>query len=175
MSTSLLTPAQIRAGRALVNWTQEQLAEKAGVSLSTVRDYEKERRGGIVGGLKPLRDALEGAGVVFLDSEGDYGPGVRILARIPNLLRWPKKFGSWNELLINVEWRGKEYAVFVTRDILDDIGRHSEHQTEGAYLRLYEKYRDHILQAAARAIDARGAAPDGRIYLSHDDFPPHLV
>ena len=39
-----MTPAQCRAARALLNWTQPKLANEAGFGLSTIVDYEKERR-----------------------------------------------------------------------------------------------------------------------------------
>lgn len=35
-----LLPEQCRAARALLNWTQEELAVLAGLSRSTVRDFE---------------------------------------------------------------------------------------------------------------------------------------
>ena len=38
-----LFPEQCRAARGLLNWTQEQLAGLAGVSRSTVRDFENGR------------------------------------------------------------------------------------------------------------------------------------
>lgn len=38
-----LTPAQCRGGRGMLDWTQEELAERAHVSRSTVRDFEKGR------------------------------------------------------------------------------------------------------------------------------------
>ena len=36
----MLTPAQLRAARALVGWSRETLAEKAGVSAQTVTGFE---------------------------------------------------------------------------------------------------------------------------------------
>lgn len=38
-----VSPAQCRAARGLLDWTQERLAEAAGVSRSTVRDFESGR------------------------------------------------------------------------------------------------------------------------------------
>ena len=90
----LVTPSQIRGARALLDWSQQQLAEAAGMSLSTIRDYEKERRGWrddengstdqVMGGLGVIRRTLENKGVRFLSSEGDYGPGVRMIAKVPS-------------------------------------------------------------------------------------------
>ncbi len=39
-----MSPEQSRAARAWLDWSQEELAAKASVSLSTVRDFEKARR-----------------------------------------------------------------------------------------------------------------------------------
>ena len=72
-----LTGALCRAGRALVQWPREQLADVSGVSKKAIRDFEtgdsnpgkKERAA--------LKHALETAGAVFLD-EDDMGAGVRL-------------------------------------------------------------------------------------------------
>ena len=62
-----MTPEQSRAARAWLDWSQEQLAAKASVSLSTVRDFEKGRRVPIANNLTAMRVALEGAGIAFVD------------------------------------------------------------------------------------------------------------
>lgn len=170
LENSPITPPQIRAARALLNWSQEQLAEKAGVSLSTVRDYEKERRGGEIGGLKAICRALENDGVVFVPSENNLGPGVRLAGLRPNVLRWPVKLGRWGELMIPVEWRGREYAVLVSHEVLDDFGRFRETRDDSEYVRMFEEHRAAILSAAATAIDAGRVSADRRVSLTHDDF-----
>lgn len=73
-----ITPPQLRAARALVGWSQQQLAEKALVGVATIRRFEA----GASQGMGPLqqrglRQALEAAGVVFIDRNGA-GPGVRL-------------------------------------------------------------------------------------------------
>ena len=60
----MLAPEQSRAARGWLDWSQEQLAERANVSLSTVRDFEKGRRTPIANNLQAMRAALEGAGVM---------------------------------------------------------------------------------------------------------------
>lgn len=71
-----MTPAQARAARALIGMTQGTLAEAASVSLSTVVDFERERRAVAPPSVAAIRDALEAAGVEFISANGG-GPGVR--------------------------------------------------------------------------------------------------
>ncbi|GGC64026.1 transcriptional regulator [Siccirubricoccus deserti] len=74
---SALLPQQVRAGRALVDWSQSRLAEGAGVSLSTIKDFEAGRREPIRASLAAIRSALEAAGVEFIAENGG-GAGVRL-------------------------------------------------------------------------------------------------
>jgi transcriptional regulator with XRE-family HTH domain len=76
----MLTPAQSRAGRALLNWAQEELARASHLGLSTIRDFEKGRRVPTHNNLVAIRRALEDAGVTFIAQNGG-GPGVRL--RLP--------------------------------------------------------------------------------------------
>lgn len=70
-------PAQCRAGRALLDITQGQLAELAALGLSTVVDFEKGRRKVSQEVVQAIQDALRDAGVEFIDENGG-GPGVRL-------------------------------------------------------------------------------------------------
>ncbi|MFT8246606.1 helix-turn-helix domain-containing protein [Roseomonas sp. BN140053] len=70
-------PAQVRAARALVDWSQSDLAENARVSLSTVRDFEAGRRQPMRQNIEAMQRALEGVGVIFVAENGE-GPGVRL-------------------------------------------------------------------------------------------------
>lgn len=62
-----MSPEQSRAARAWLDWSQEELAAKASVSLSTVRDFEKGRRVPIANNLTAMRVALESGGIAFVD------------------------------------------------------------------------------------------------------------
>ncbi len=76
-----LCPQQCRAARGLLDWSQSDLAERAGVSRSTVRDFEGGRHELHRASEAQLVRALSEAGVVLLAAEVE-GPGVR-LARPP--------------------------------------------------------------------------------------------
>ena len=73
---SPIDPAQCRAARGLLDWTQERLAERAGVSRSTVRDFESGRHGLTAASAAQIVATLEGAGVVLIGSD-ELGSGVR--------------------------------------------------------------------------------------------------
>jgi transcriptional regulator with XRE-family HTH domain len=74
----LFSPSQIRAARALVGWSQTEVATAAGLSIPTVKRAEAD------GGIRVSEDAmiaiasaLKKAGVEFIDENGG-GPGVRL-------------------------------------------------------------------------------------------------
>jgi transcriptional regulator with XRE-family HTH domain len=75
-----LTPAQSRAARGLLEWSQSELAARSNLSESTVRDFEKGRRLPTINNLDAVRRALEAAGVEFIAENGG-GPGVRLKKR----------------------------------------------------------------------------------------------
>ncbi|MBL6082103.1 helix-turn-helix transcriptional regulator [Belnapia sp. T18] len=72
-----LTPATSRAARGLLDWTQRQLADAAGVGLSTVKGFEGGISAPMRNNLEALRRALVTAGIEFIPENGG-GAGVRL-------------------------------------------------------------------------------------------------
>jgi transcriptional regulator with XRE-family HTH domain len=70
-----LTPSQCRAGRALVDWSQQQLADASLVGNATIRNFESGRSRPQQSTLAALQRALEAAGVEFTNGAR---PGVRM-------------------------------------------------------------------------------------------------
>jgi len=72
----MITPEQCRAARALLNWTQSELAERVSISAVSIRAFEK---GGEMrdSNLKLIRLTFEEAGVTFIPENGG-GAGVRL-------------------------------------------------------------------------------------------------
>jgi DNA-binding transcriptional regulator YiaG len=61
-----MSPEQSRAARGWLGWTQQDLADRAHVGLSTVRDFEAGRRQPIANNLDALKRVIEEAGVRLL-------------------------------------------------------------------------------------------------------------
>jgi transcriptional regulator with XRE-family HTH domain len=72
-----ITPAQSRAARGLLDWSQTELASRSNLSESTIRDFEKGRRVPSLNNLAAVRRAFEAAGVEFTNGNQ---PGVRLKA-----------------------------------------------------------------------------------------------
>jgi transcriptional regulator with XRE-family HTH domain len=74
----LFSPSQVRAARALVGWSQTEVAAAAGLSIPTVKRAEAD--GGIrvsEDAMAAIASALKKAGVDFIAENGG-GPGVRL-------------------------------------------------------------------------------------------------
>ena len=77
-----LTSPQIRAARALIRWTAEDLSRQSAVSLRTIRRAELAERDTSMTAAndQAIHRAFEAAGVEFIDENGG-GPGVRLKKR----------------------------------------------------------------------------------------------
>lgn len=78
----MLTAAQIRAARGLLDWSQKDLADATKLSVQTIKRMEGARgpEGSTEANVQAVRRALEGAGVIFLEAKSskDGGAGVRL-------------------------------------------------------------------------------------------------
>jgi len=84
MEFKSLTSAQIRAARALIRWSAEDLARESAVSVTTIRRAELTDRetSMTTANDRAVRRTLESAGIEFIDENGG-GPGVRLQKRRP--------------------------------------------------------------------------------------------
>ena len=86
-----LTPKHVRAARALLAWSQQDLAKAASVATSTVADFERGSRTPVANNAQAIRGALEKAGICFLPTGAVIGPAVPLIARAdrPGMpIRW---------------------------------------------------------------------------------------
>jgi len=79
----MISTEQIRAARALLRWTAQNLADASGIGVATIR--RMELMDGVPSGqvrtIEALRVALEAAGVEFVGSPSD-APGVRMRGKL---------------------------------------------------------------------------------------------
>jgi transcriptional regulator with XRE-family HTH domain len=76
----MIYPIQIRAARALLDMSQQELAQRSAVGLATIKRIEAAGRelAGTAQTLFRIQKALEAAGVVFIEATDAHGPGVRL-------------------------------------------------------------------------------------------------
>lgn len=96
---AVLTSAQCRAARALIEWSVEELSRLSHVGVQTIIDFEARFRAPVDDIKRQIRVALEEGGVVFIAENGG-GAGVRLKfsrreARAIN--RWEGEGGTVGE------------------------------------------------------------------------------
>ena len=80
-----LSPAQCRAARALLGWSQSDLEIRAKVARKTLADFESGKRRPYERTLRDIREAFEAAGISFVgDGEVSEGGGAGV--RLPQIL-----------------------------------------------------------------------------------------
>lgn len=67
----------IRAGRALIRMSQDELARRSGLSIPTLRRIETDQKGVSVEAVGIVQKILEGEGVEFLPETDSATEGVR--------------------------------------------------------------------------------------------------
>ena len=72
-----ISPAQSRAARGPLDWSQQDLGASSNLRESMVRDFDKGRRVPSVNNLAAIERALVAFGVIFVDEIGE-GRGVRL-------------------------------------------------------------------------------------------------
>lgn len=114
MEHILITPAQCRMARSLLNWTQAQLAERCDLAPMTITKFEKD------GGesrpeartLAKIRQAFEMEGVEFLPNEGVCKASNQVL-----VLKGHDGFTRFRELVLN---RAKQGPLDVSVSNVDE-------------------------------------------------------
>ena len=76
----MISASQCRAARGLLDWSQQDLANRSGVGIVTIRQLEGETHQPRRATLTVVRQALEKAGVEFIEENGG-GAGVRLKKR----------------------------------------------------------------------------------------------
>lgn len=95
----MISAAQCRAARALIEWSRAQLSEASGIDVDVIRDFEYRTRQPGDPVRQQLQEALEQAGAVFL-AENGAGEGVRLKFNrraVQAIRRWETEGGTAGE------------------------------------------------------------------------------
>lgn len=65
-----ITTAQIRGARGILNWSQADLAERTGISATSIGSIENGQSQPRESTLSTIRKAIEGAGIEFIGTDG---------------------------------------------------------------------------------------------------------
>lgn len=80
-NVAMITPEQIRAARALLNWSQAQLADASRIASQSIKNIERGITDPRLSTAMAIKTTLEKAGVQFLDPhDAATGPGVALKA-----------------------------------------------------------------------------------------------
>ncbi|UHS56813.1 helix-turn-helix domain-containing protein [Agrobacterium vaccinii] len=77
----MLTSSQCRAARALLDWSQQKLADQSRIGNATIRNFESGKSVPQNATVEMLQQCFEQAGVKFIDdnqTSAAGGPGVRL-------------------------------------------------------------------------------------------------
>lgn len=74
---NVISAAQVRAARGLLNWSRDRLVDVSSVPKRTLVRFEEEAVSPQRRTVDAIRTALETAGVQFIEQNGG-GPGVRL-------------------------------------------------------------------------------------------------
>jgi transcriptional regulator with XRE-family HTH domain len=163
----LISASQCRAARALLDWSQDQLAKNAQVARATIADFERNARVPMRNNLISIVSSLEAAGVAFIP-ENDEGAGVRfrkVELEYSNTVKVRD-----DDVLLSVRYRGQPYRVVIPREIMDDIDR-TNHRTTDQRVKAVQNRLPIFLRAAEEAIVSGQYATAEEVILHHDRFP----
>jgi transcriptional regulator with XRE-family HTH domain len=80
-----MSPEQCRAARAWLDWSQDELATRARVSNSTIRDFEAGRRAPIANNARAIQHALEAGGIELTFATDGQATGIAARLRSARL------------------------------------------------------------------------------------------
>ena len=125
---AILTPAQCRAARALLGWSQQELARKASVATSTVADFERGHRSPVANNLEALKTALEAGGIRLLPRGAVAAPHftVPLRTRVPQERVTPVRWITENDLenWANSRFGQSTFPELIRRLVLAESGYH---------------------------------------------------
>ena len=167
----MISAAQCRAARAILNWSQDELATNAQVARATVADFERRERDPVRNNMFSIISAFEARGVTFVD-EGELGAGVRL--KQPELEYINSVRVRGGDVIIPMKFRGQKFSAVVPREVIDDLDGTNYWNDEDrvkAVTAHFPKY----LRVAERIVRRPGHALGEQLVLTADEMEAYQL
>ena len=161
-----ISPAQCRAARALLGWSQEELSNHSRIAKKSIADFERGARLPHDRTVIAVRSALESSGIEFIQANGG-GAGVRERLAMPRLLFRRDDVPDRRWVAFAFDYKSRRYVGFVEYDALAGIALDNLSPKE-----VFDRDRLRILLHAANMVDEGNFDPEGRVLIKVGDMRP---
>jgi transcriptional regulator with XRE-family HTH domain len=122
LSTMSITTAQIRGARGILNWSQSDLAERTGISATSIGSIENNQSTPRESTLKAIRQAFEKSGLEFIGKDGvrTKSPEITILRGADGFQKF--SFNVYDTILSDDDQREVLQAYVDDRKYADLLG-----------------------------------------------------
>ena len=160
-----ITSAQCRAARGLLNWTQDQLANNANVSRTTIVDFESNARLPIKNNLKAIADCMFAAGIELISEEGKSGVGVRFREQKLEYVKSIKVDRFNCSATMRMRYAGEDFQCVISLDAIED-NRQGNFSTDAEVRQAISGILHVVLAAAER--NAPACIREGKLLVTYD-------
>jgi hypothetical protein len=170
MATAILTPAQCRAARALLDISEASLGAKANVGSGAVRDFEQETSTDETDSVRRIASTLSDLGVTFIPGDARHGEGVRLAKPQPAIVVKPAGIRN-GVMAFVVAYQGRRIKVRLSEESLKDLATKyglPAPNTDKEALAIFQAERHRILRWVAA--HASKTQPDGTLIIKSSHF-----
>ena len=158
----MISPAQCRAARALLAWSQDDLSERAEIAKRTIAEFERDGRGKLQTKIQEaVEKAFTDAGIDLIPQNGG-GDGVRFKRPVPRFVQLFRRddveHRQW--VAFAFDYKDQRRIGFVKYEALGIGGSDETDPVEA-----FDKRRNAILMCAAEKFDRLDLDPEGRALI----------
>lgn len=161
-----ISAAQCRAARALLDWSQDQLAENAHVARASIADFERNIRTPMRNNMVSIIGAFRAAGIRFIADAADGGAGAGVRFRKVELEFSRNVKVSGDGVMIAVRHVGTQYRILAPGEVIDALGT-----AEDARVQVVQERLPLFVGAAETEILRGGRDAGDTITLTRASFP----
>ncbi len=167
----MISAAQCRAARAMLNWSQDELATNAQVARATIADFERRERDPVRNNMFSIISAFEARGVTFVE-EGELGAGVRL--KQPELEYTKSVRLRGGDVIIPMKFRGQKFSAVVPREVIDDLDG-ANYAVDEERVKAVEVHFPKYLRIAERMVRRSGHVLGEQLILTSDEMEAYRL